>query len=294
MKTLKKIVAGTSAIALLAMNAVNFTANAAWLDNAVATHTALDLGAGLETLTVTVAGKDFSWDAINHIAIYNNAWVSQVSVGAATSDLNGSFTLNTDLDALADNANYTVSFTTTAGDFGSAVLSLGTGNVITVSAQVEPVLSFAMQATALSLWTLTTSYAPQSTGLEVGTNAMAWLTVTATSTNGWLSSATNGHKIAGSANDALYSAEGYQFISTLGTADSVVWATINGLAANSVSDLTPGTTNVKTVYTNNSPENFDTAWDYDTDFAVQAKIASATPAAADYTDTITFTVTGNF
>lgn len=293
MKTLKKIVAWTSAIAILAMNAMSFTANAAWLDNGTVTHTALDSGAGLETMTVTVAGKDFSSDAINHIAIYNNAWVSQVSVGAATSNLNWSFTLDTDLDALANNANYIVSFTTTSWDFGSAVLSLGTGNTVTVSAQVEPVLSFAIQSSTLSLGTLSSSYAPQTTWLEVWTNAMAWVTVTAVSTNGWLLSATNGHKIADDTRDALYSSEWYQFISTLGTADSIVWATINWLAASDITD-TNAWTKTKVVYQNNSPENFDVGGDYDTDFAVQAKIAASTPAAADYTDTITFTATANF
>jgi len=49
-----------------------------------------------------------------------------------------------------------------------------------------------------------------------------------------------------------------------------------------------------TVYTANRPQNFDTAGDYDVDFVVRAKISESTPAAADYTDTITFTVTGNF
>lgn len=306
MKTnLKKLVAGASVLGLVAINSIGSMVDAAMLDNTTATLT-MDVSAENDTITVTQSWKDFTWDLLSRVVVKDNAWTTILSFSDSTNvtEANGSFTISwQDLEdwasfetvAFAVGTRYTISFETVAWDLWSAVLVNGTDNQITVSAKVDPVLKFAIQTSSLTFANplSTTISSSPATGLELGTNAIGGVTVIATSTNWALYDSVSGHKIDNTQADSLYAAQDYQFEATVGTTDAAAWTTIAGLAATSVEDTTMGTTNVKTIYTANKPQNFDTAWDYDVDFKLNAKIAESTPAG-NYGDTITFTVTWNF
>ncbi|MFC1797723.1 hypothetical protein ACFLY2_00625 [Patescibacteria group bacterium] len=140
--------------------------------------------------------------------------------------------------------------------------------------------------------TLTTATGAITTDIEVGTNAVGGLNITAESVNGGLASTTAAHQINESTNDALYDAEGYFFSSTVAstTPDSMSGAVITGLATSTnVDELNK----IQTIYTAVKPQNFDTT-EYDVTFTVEAKVAESTPSASDYTDVIIFTTTANF
>lgn len=289
MKTFKKIIATISIVSILALSSI---VNAAPLDSAIADIT-LDWGVGTDTLTVTVV-KDFTLDAVTSVSISTNTGASVYSAtGSVVTDADGSFTITgVDFDAEGMNTatRYTISFTT-ANDHGAAVLVVNNDNQFTVSATVQPVLKFAMQTTSDDLGTLTTSYGVGvTTGLEIGTNAVNWVSISAQTTNGWLVSTDATHTINLSTNDTLYSNEGYQFTSVVWTHDSASGATIAWQTATTMNTVNQ----TQVIYTANMPQNFDTAWDYDVDFTVTARVAESTPAASDYTDVIIFTATANF
>ncbi len=304
MKTnLKKLVAGASVLGLVAINSIGSFVNAAMLDNATASLT-IDASWENELVTVNVTWKDFSASNVNRVLIKDNAGTTVYTNTTVDTNANWSFTINSvDLEtpsanvlvAMNSSTRYTISFETVNWDLWSAVLVNGTDNRITVSAKVDPVLKFGIETSSLTFANplSTTISSSPATGLELGTNAINGVTVVATSTNWSLLDSVSWHKINGSANDALYSAEDYQFESTVSLSpDSTAWATITWLAATTVDDATMGTTNVKTVYSANAPQNYSTA-SYDTSFKLNSKIAESTPAW-NYGDTITFTITGNF
>lgn len=288
MKNMNKIFAILTIIVFTLSTIVN-AANTP-LDGATANIT-LSGNTTAETLTVTQNGKDFTADNVNLVEIKNNAGTI-VYTNTSVTNANGSFTIvGNDFDTSLNNTTrYTIAFKTVSGDFGWAVLVINTDNTLTVTWIVLPVLTFALEASSKDFEVLTTNYKSISTGVEIWTNAANGVSVTAKSTNGGLKSTTAGHTIGLGTNDSLYSNESYQFQSVLWTADSVSGATIAGLSYTTVNTVN----GEHVIYTANKPQNFDTSWDYDTDFWAQIKIAESTPAATDYSDTIVFTATWNF
>lgn len=292
MRNFKKLTAISTILAILLTNSMSFAANSA-INNSTATAAAWAIG---DTITITSAWNFPDGAEISSATITNLNWSATTNGTTLTAPVGASWTDDTSVLTVAtwnltDNTSYIIAFTTVDGDFGTTTLRLGTptNDTIAVTANVQPVLKFALQSNSANLWTLTTAFwAWITTWVEIGTNAVNWVTVTATSTNGGLNSTTASHMINSSTNDALYANEGYQFTSTLWASDSVGGAAIAWLVATNVNNL--GKT--KTIYTANKPQNFD--WTYDTNFTVQAKIAESTPTASDYTDVIMFTATANF
>ena len=265
------------------------------MDNATASVTLSNNGvadAVTETITVSGITKEFSTDNVNFYEIKKNDGTSVKTDTSVSTNGTNTFTIVFDFDSVLDTSTrYTIAFKTVSGDFGSAVLVVNTDNTLTVTGIVLPILKFELEATSKDFGTLTTSYGAISTGVEIGTNAVNGVTVTAQSTNGGLTSATASHTIGLWTNDALYTAnESYQFQSVLWTTDSTSGATIAGLSYTTINTASQ----TVTVYTADKPQNFDTAGGYDTDFGAQIRIAESTPAATDYSDTIIFTATGNF
>lgn len=288
MKNIKKLVAGIALFGIVLSSIVHAT-NAP-LDNATA-GVILSGDATTETLTLSWVTKDFSSDNVNFFEIKKNDGTSVYTGSTVTTNGSNTFAITFDFDTVLNTSTrYTIGFKTVSGDFGGAVLVINTDSNLTVTGIVLPVLQFALEATSKDFWVLTTSYTGVTTGVEVGTNAVNWVTVTAKSVSGGLASTTASHTIGLTGNDALYSNESYQFQSVVGTTDSVSGATIAGIAYTTVNTAGQSVT----VYTADKPQNFDTAGDYDTDFGAQIRIAASTPAATDYSDTIIFTATGNF
>lgn len=291
MKYLKKILAISTIASILIASSI--TTNAA-INNTTATS-----ADGLQNTVITITDSGNEFINTNEIT---SATIKKLDGTAATATLTPTWTTGDDATStvtitgadLTIDTSYIIMFTTANGDFGSTTLRVWetTNDTLTVSASVEPMLKFAMESNNKDFGVLTTAYSTVSTGIEVWTNAINWITVTAKSTNWGLISGDAGHLINDTTNDAIYDGEWYQFTSTLWTSDSITGAVLWWLAATDVTNATLGTTNVKTIYTANDPQNFD--WSYDTTFTVWAKIAESTPAASDYGDVIIFTATANF
>ena len=212
------------------------------------------------------------------------------------------------LASIATIATATLGTTFAATDIGTATVSgsgafdsnvvwddafpgFATGSVtgIVVTAQVEPMLNMTLSDSTIDLGTLVASVASNgSIDIEVGTNAVDGVSITARSTNGGLENTTDGLQVI---NDVDADGEAYTFESASNAIDSTIsgFATTWDLAAVEVND----NTTEHTIYTTNKPELDDEITHYDVTFTVSAE-STAQTAAGDYEDTITFTVTGNF
>lgn len=187
---------------------------------------------------------------------------------------------------------------TWSGAFNSAIMwndtipgsASGTVNWIIVTAKVLPTLSMVVSTGAINLGTLTSAaYATWSLDIEVWTNASNWVTVTAKSWTGWLRSTS----VAGSIINSLSAdgiTESYKFTSALSWASdsSVAWYTRSWALSTEITDNTTS----YTLYSTNKPEA--SSWSSDVTFYVSAKVDDQTPAALNYTDTVSLTVTWNF
>lgn len=291
MKYLKKLSAITIIASIVLSNTMTF---AATINDATA---ALDWTVAVgQTITITSTGNFPNGDEIASATITDLDGTATANATTLTAGwdngVDDTSVLTIAVGALTDNTSYFITFTTVSGNYGTTTLRAGspTNDIFTVSATVDPVLKFGIESSSDDLGVLTTAFGGGvTTGLEVGTNAVNGVTITATSTNEGLASTTASHTINDTTNDALYDAEGYQFTGTLGASDSAGTATISGVVATNVDDWTP----TVTVYSADMPQNYDTT-DYDVDFNVDAKIAESTPSASDYTDVIVFTATANF
>ena len=158
---------------------------------------------------------------------------------------------------------------------------------IIVSASVDPTLTMEISTGSLSLGVLSTTTKTASLSIEVGTNANNGLVVSAQSANGGLTSTTASGIINSLNADGV--AESYKFLSMTGAASD---STVAGFVATAnLNEEMTGST-AKAIYSTNKPEAFSGL--NDVTFDVTSSIALTTPAASNYTDTLTFTVTGNF
>lgn len=162
---------------------------------------------------------------------------------------------------------------------------------VTVSATVLPTLSMQLSTNSLALGDLptTTSYTGSTINLEFGTNAANGLVATVDSANGGLKSTTlTGYTIGDTTNVGVGN-ESYQIITATGTSDVVLGgaASVGG-----THNVTPLAKTGLAVYSTNKPEQADLV--ADAVVTVQARADTATPAANDYADSLTFTVTATF
>ena len=155
---------------------------------------------------------------------------------------------------------------------------------VKVTANIAPTLNMVISADEIALGTLTPG--TESTGtlnLEVGTNAVSGVKITARSTKGGLEHKTDTAYLI---NDAT-AGESYKFSSTTTQDSTVTGFTHSWLASTSVND----NATEHQVYLTNKPEITD--GNNDVTFTVGAT-ANSEAAYWDYEDTVTFTVTGNF
>ena len=156
---------------------------------------------------------------------------------------------------------------------------------IKVTANIAPALDMAISTDEIALGELTPG--TESTGslnIEIGTNAVSGVKITARSGSGGLvNTSDSSSKINSDTTN-----ESYKFSSTH-TVDSTVsgFQSTGDLAATEVND----DTTEHQIYLTNKPEITD--GNNDVTFTVGAT-ANSEAAAGDYQDKITFTVTGNF
>lgn len=160
---------------------------------------------------------------------------------------------------------------------------------IKVTARVLPTLSMIISDNNIDLWDLRAGItATGGLNLEIGTNAKAWVTITARSWSGWLTKLDdNSIQINDLSTDWV--SESYTYESTPNSTNDSSSSTFS---ASWLANIEVNNNTIEhAIYTTNKPElteNVD-----DLDFVVSATINAETPAW-EYEDTITFTVTWNF
>lgn len=164
----------------------------------------------------------------------------------------------------------------------------GTVSGIIVTANIAPTLNMSISADTIALGLLTPGVTSSGTlNLEIGTNAVSGVQITARSGSGGLTN-TSDNNVQLNSLTTDGNSEEYKFSSTH-TVDS----TVTGFT--STGDLTALEVNNNTtehqIYLTNKPEI--TSGTDDVTFKVETK-ANAQSTAGNYQDEITFTVVGNF
>lgn len=174
--------------------------------------------------------------------------------------------------------------------FGAWASASGSVSNIKIKARVLPSLNMTISAEEIDLGDLVSGV--PSTGslfLEVGTNAKAWVSITARSTDGGLKNLTDAAVLINQDATDGVAGEGYTYSSTPAAASD---SSSPAFAATGLTELEiDDNTTEHTVYSTNKSEATNLV--DDVEFIVSATAWAETPAG-EYEDTVTFTVTGNF
>ncbi len=165
----------------------------------------------------------------------------------------------------------------------------GTINGILVTARVLPTLNMTISGSGtIALGNLSSSTASTgSVSIELGTNAVNGASVTARSTNGWLTSSSSGSIVINSLVADGF-ADSYKFLSVANATDSTAPGFTQSGTLNT--EVNSSVTNY-TLYTSTRPQPL--SWVDDITFSISAQPNAQTPAG-DYSDIVIVTVTGNF
>lgn len=269
----KKVIAGVTAVTIVAMNGASFVANAAGVNDGAAVVAA---GVGI---TITSASSTF--------AATCSAVITRTNLGGGTTVIPNTCavtdgtTLALTAATVAANEYYTVTFSSN-GFYGSATAGNTTNNVV-VSATVVPTLTMAVSAATIALGTLgTAAYNTAATTVTVSTNANGGTTVAMASTG--LKDATINKQIGVTAIGATPQTAATDYYKVSTNASPVIVDGNTTLAAAGGTDMLA----TQNVYTTAGPVAAAA-----TLVTVGAKIA-ATTEAGTFADTLTFTVTGSF
>jgi|GEM_PF-4324666 len=178
---------------------------------------------------------------------------------------------------------YVITFNTDDGVFGSVTVDTGTYNDVAVSATVVPVLTMSLDASTIALGTLTTaSYNTDNVTATVSTNALGGADVTMASAGLKDTVIDREIGVTSIAANPQTAATDYYKVTTNGA--PVLTDANDGLANAGGTDMVAS----QVVYNGTGPVSAQA-----TTVTVGAKIG-ATTEAGNYTDTLTFTVTGSF
>lgn len=180
--------------------------------------------------------------------------------------------------------------------YATSVVSSG-ADQITVSASVSATMSFALSGNSVSLGTLSTSSVTSGTAITqtVSTNARNGWASWVKSTNGALNSSISGGSVSspGTFNgtpESLAAQAGYVLDANINSCSGCTIASeYNGADTNSGGHLDAAASGFRQTAVQTAPASSNTI-----DYVVRAKIGATTPAAADYTDTLTVTAAGSF
>ena len=257
---------------------------------------------------VTVTWYDFStttWAVASwSLLLRDSTWSSTGWTLAVTSSWSTSLIFS-HANTLSANENYFVSFRTvwtdltadTADDALFTAMYYGwSWNTVTVTAIVEPTLTLSLTGTTVAFGVLDSSAVTTASTTTTGTittNATSGYSVSVAATWTWgsagLYSTSSNTLISWSgstaAGEAWFNIEVWTWAVTWKLGNSVM--TINNFAS------TDTTTVISTWATTMMSWNASTSWDIFT-VAYKAWISAVTPAASDYTTTVTFTISWNF
>ncbi len=231
----------------------------------------------------TVAGGGVALSSVgsgtNNRIVITTATAAIANGVAVTLDFNGPNKINAPAAGI-----YQTTINTSVSDFGATFAYVGTANQVSVSATVDPVISFSLNSNAISLGTLPTAantYASGSVVSTVNSNAENSIVVTMASTG--LKSATREIGVTDIAGVAQTAGTDYYKISTNATpsiadangADMTTAAGTDIIASQTVYQVLAPVANGQVTVT------------------VAAR-AAATTEAGNYTDTLTFVATPTF
>ncbi len=293
----KKVMAGVTAVTIVAMNGASFVANAAPINGA----TAVANGSNLigQTITVTSTGNFPDGDEIATATIRQldgtAAGTTTLTVGGDNAD-NDTSVVTIATANLTNNLAYIIFFRTTSGDFGSTTVNVGTptNNNVVVSATVTPILSMALSNTTVDLGVLSAASVTSSTTdttVTVATNANGGYVVSAAASNfvGATSAnvipfVTRAAQVAGTEGFSLDVASVGQ-----GTVGTSTIAATNGLAGASTYAVANGAASIAGAVAGNAGTT-----DGDTFVVNYAASISPVTEADSYSTTVTYTVSGTF
>ena len=266
----KKVMAGVTAVTIVAMNMSYLTVNAAAVNDGVA-------AVATDDITITSAG-------INGATVTVRVEKDGAVVPGVLATVAGNVVTVIDPDGVAtggvDAGYYVITFNTNTNAFGSATLDNSAAyNKVNVTATVVPTLSLVLATTNANLGVLTPgvfSAAPVNVNLTYSTNASNGLVVTMDSTG--LKDTVVGQEINATQFAAQADADGLYTVATAAGANA---ATVTG-----ASPAVAATQNV--VPTTGGPVNAGVM-----NVKVGAQVTNVTKAG-NYSDTLTFTVTGTF
>jgi hypothetical protein len=214
--------------------------------------------------------------AISALALTNVSYTGATQIGTGSVTGSGAFDTVIDWNDI----------------FGTGSSASGSVTDIKIKARVLPSLNMEISAAEIDLGDLTPGVAGTgSLDIEIGTNAVSGVTITARSQSGGLTNTTDSAVFInddnGPSTDGI--AESYTWGSTPNGTDDSSYAAFaaTGLASTEVND----DSTEHTVYNSNNPEA--TAAINDVKFEVEATTVAETPAGL-YEDFVTFTVTANF
>jgi hypothetical protein len=293
--TFKKALATIAMFGLLGSFALNVNAaaiNMAAGDSAVYNDET-------DTVTVNIALKDFASDNLSTLRIVNgntSATVANTTVAQVTANNNGSFVVTnaTELNGLTDGI-YSVSFVTVGGDFGSATFTVGSADQIIVTANVLPILSMKVTGGAVAFGDLVADTAVTSvttTAIAVNTNAANGYTMQVA--NSGLKDAVNSTEIeSATASENLSSGYGYGINATIDAGATVdtkssTAGTVDGNFNGGGQIVSGMSSTPATLSSSTGPVSAQT-----TTVSYHTRI-SALQETGNYTDTITYSITGAF
>lgn len=299
---MKKFIAKLTTVALIAFVTVPWTSMASWFWATIAWTAAL----ATNTVTVTTTG----WENFAAWAYVVSTWSVQITDSANDSSIWGAlsnFTAWTgtySFDVTTPPTSpwiYIVSFRTVWTDTTintsddkvvTAMLYLWNANTVTVQATVEPILTLALTWGSVSFWVLDVwvdNHATTTTTWTITTNAIWGYTATVSATNGGLRSTNASYTIAWK-----NWAHTWEFFDiSVAVAAWSSWTSVPTAHANFGSNN--GTTDVAITSSSQTISSWNWTTNWDT-FSVNyyAWVTAVTPAASDYSTTVTYAVTWTF
>ncbi len=289
--TIKKALATIAMFGVLGGLVFNVNAAAITVDSVVYN--------GTDTITVTDADKDFSTDLLTTFRVtdQDGATVAGIDISDVT-ESDGSFAVSVATESATLNAAgiYTIAFVTANGDFGSDIFVTGNANEIDVTANVLPILTMKLTGGAVDFGDLvadTATTATTSTAVEIDTNAANGYTLQVSNSANGLYNGTVSIPAADVKED-LSTGYGYGINATVdagATIDSVASATalVNATLFDGAAQVASGMSSTPaTLTSSNGP-----VADQTTTVSYHARI-SALQATGNYTDTITYSLSGSF
>ena len=272
-----------------------------------------------QTISASSVSNNFSFDAVSGIPASGTVTItfpsgfSSVSVTSAVSSMSGAtFSVSGNVvtvtngttavtagstvtisniqatnpsSASSTSTQYIITISDSGGDSASIAVAIVTNSQVTISATVNPTITFSISSNSVSFGVLTPSLvSTQTNTLTLSTNASNGANITVYDLNaGLLQNVTSGHLIASATATLVAGIEGYG-INGSGSGGLTTLSPYNG-TGNAIGGLVKTSQNLASISTPVSGSTVTVNY--------LAAISDVTPSGT-YSDTVTFVATGNF